>query len=85
MSPEIKKFKAGLSRQYACLTLHRPSNVDRFEDLEPVVKALQDISQNIPVVFPCHPKTRSRLEEFGLMTGMQEPVLQRSGSGLLCP
>jgi len=79
------KFKAGLPREYACLTLHRTSNVDRFEDLEPVVQALQGISQNIPVVFPCHPRTRSRLEEFGLMNGMQEPVLQRSGSSLLCP
>ena len=73
MSPEIKKFKAGLSRQYACLTLHRPSNVDRFEDLEAIVKALQDIAQKIPVLFPCHPRTRARLEGFGLMSGMLEP------------
>ena len=39
----------------------------------PVVRALQDISQKIPVLFPCHPRTRARLEEFGLMSGMQEP------------
>ncbi len=72
-SPEMKRFKAGLPRQYACLTLHRPSNVDRRKDLEPIVQALQDISQKIPVVFPCHPRTRARLEEFGLMSGMREP------------
>ncbi len=72
-SREIMEFKAGLPRQYACFTLHRPSNVDRREDLEPVIQALQDICRKIPVVFPCHPRTRARLEEFGLMRGMRDP------------
>lgn len=70
---KMKEFKSGLPRQYACLTLHRPSNVDRREDLEPIVRALQDIAQKVPVIFPCHPRTRSRLEEFGLMQDMQDP------------
>ncbi len=67
---EMKEFKSRLPRQYACLTLHRPSNVDNREHMEPIVRALQDISQRIPVVFPCHPRTWSRLEEFGFLQDM---------------
>ena len=51
---------------YGMLTLHRPSNVDRREDLERVAIILKDISRRLPLVFPIHPRTRSRLESFGL-------------------
>ena len=51
---------------YGILTLHRPSNVDRREDLERVVAILEDISRRLPLVFPVHPRTRNRLETFGL-------------------
>ena len=70
---EMKDFKAKLPQLYACLTLHRPSNVDSKENLEPIVKALQDISLKIPVVFPCHPRTRAKLEVFDLVQDMQNP------------
>jgi UDP-N-acetylglucosamine 2-epimerase (non-hydrolysing) len=72
-SPEMQGFKALLPQQYACLTLHRPSNVDSREHLQPIIQSLQDISQKLPVVFPCHPRTKSRLEDLGLMQSMQDP------------
>lgn len=52
---------------YALLTLHRPSNVDKRKSLLKILKALNEISQRIPVVFPIHPRTRERLEEFDLL------------------
>ncbi len=56
----------GLSKHgYALVTLHRPSNVDRREDLERVVAILEGASLRLPVVFPIHPRTRSRLEGEG--------------------
>lgn len=51
---------------YALVTLHRPSNVDTPEMLERIAQALDNISQQIPVVFPVHPRTRQRLLDFGL-------------------
>ncbi len=66
-------FKRRLPEKYACLTLHRPANVDTAEDLGPIITALRDISAKIPVVFPCHPRTRARLEAFGLLAGMRDP------------
>jgi UDP-N-acetylglucosamine 2-epimerase (non-hydrolysing) len=54
-------------RRYVYVTLHRPSNVDARESLEAIVDALAVVSRSLPVVFPAHPRTRGRLEEFGLL------------------
>ncbi len=51
---------------YGVVTLHRPSNVDAPESLEVLCRQLIGISQDLPLIFPIHPRTRSRLEAFGL-------------------
>ena len=48
--------------EYALATLHRPSNVDEPAALERLLVALAEVSGRIPVVFPIHPRTRSRLD-----------------------
>jgi len=53
-------------RNYALLTLHRPSNVDCPQTLQRIVSALVQIQRDVPIVFPVHPRTLSRLTEFGL-------------------
>ncbi len=58
----------GLSpSEYAVLTLHRPSNVDDPETLGRILEAVEVIQQDLPLIFPAHPRTRARLAEFGLM------------------
>jgi UDP-N-acetylglucosamine 2-epimerase (non-hydrolysing) len=54
------------ANSYGVITLHRPSNVDRPETLAPLVEVLAEIGQNLPMVFPVHPRTRKNLENFGL-------------------
>lgn len=54
-------------KSYALLTLHRPSNVDEKESLLKIIKALNEIAQKIPIVFPAHPRTQKRLKEFDLL------------------
>ena len=56
--------------QYALVTLHRPANVDHREKLSELVLALGQIAGVIDVVFAIHPRTRSRLEEFGLLNAI---------------
>jgi len=51
---------------YAVVTLHRPANVDGREALERLLGALARIAEELPVVFPVHPRTRGRIESFGL-------------------
>jgi UDP-N-acetylglucosamine 2-epimerase (non-hydrolysing) len=58
----LKSFLLG-KEQYAVLTLHRPSNVDRKEDLCRVWSAIQGVAAEVPVLFPVHPRTRNRIEE----------------------
>lgn len=52
--------------EYVVLTLHRPANVDNMKILSDILNTLSEIGQKIPVVFPCHPRTKKNLEQFGL-------------------
>jgi len=57
----------GLSpRAYAVCTLHRPSNVDDPEVLGGLIGALGDLSRELPVIFPVHPRTRKVIAGAGL-------------------
>ena len=62
--------------QYAVLTLHRPSNVDSPDRLVPILDAINVIAERIPVVFPIHPRTASRLNGMNLHRGIRtaEPM-----------
>jgi UDP-N-acetylglucosamine 2-epimerase (non-hydrolysing) len=51
---------------YAVLTLHRPSNVDDPGRLAGLIGAMAEVAKRLPVVFPCHPRTRQRLDALGL-------------------
>jgi UDP-N-acetylglucosamine 2-epimerase (non-hydrolysing) len=53
-------------REYAVLTLHRPSNVDEPEMFGRMLDGVEAILDRCPVVFPVHPRTRKRLAEFGM-------------------
>ncbi|MBA3315004.1 MAG: UDP-N-acetylglucosamine 2-epimerase (non-hydrolyzing) [Planctomycetaceae bacterium] len=50
-------------KKYAVLTLHRPSNVDDAEALGRLLVALRRIQEEVPVIFPVHPRTRAKLAE----------------------
>ena len=51
---------------YGVVTLHRPSNVDQKETLEPLLAILREVSQSLPLVVALHPRTRGNIERFGL-------------------
>jgi UDP-N-acetylglucosamine 2-epimerase (non-hydrolysing) len=55
-------------RRYVLVTLHRPSNVDEKDSLEALLGVLGRLSEERPVLFPVHPRTRSRITEFSLET-----------------
>jgi UDP-N-acetylglucosamine 2-epimerase (non-hydrolysing) len=51
---------------YAVITLHRPSNVDRKEILEQFCTNIIALSKSIPLCFPIHPRTKKQLIEYDL-------------------
>lgn len=56
------------SQRYGVVTLHRPSNVDDPATLSQLLDALNRIAQDLPLVFPVHPRTRANLERLGKKT-----------------
>jgi len=61
--------------RYILVTLHRPSNVDEPETLTEIMAALMEISRKIPVLFPVHPRTRSRISTLNLNRSNDRLVL----------
>jgi UDP-N-acetylglucosamine 2-epimerase (non-hydrolysing) len=64
--PALRALKMKLGR-YIFLTLHRPSNVDRRENLAEIVEALNRISKEYPIAFPVHPRTGKMLASHGIV------------------
>ena len=48
---------------YGVLTLHRPSNVDDAAVFERILAALATIADEVPILFPVHPRTRPRIAQ----------------------
>lgn len=72
-----KTPKTGMARhnhaeKYAVLTLHRPANVDEKEKLMDILGAVIEISKDIPVYFPCHPRTAKSIKIFKLKTWLKK-------------
>jgi UDP-N-acetylglucosamine 2-epimerase (non-hydrolysing) len=62
---------------FGVLTLHRPSNVDDPQVLRRLLTTLQRISEQVPLVFPVHPRTLSRIEAAGLDPLLASPRILR--------
>lgn len=43
---------------YGLVTLHRPSNVDEDASLSRLLTVLRDLSTELPLIFPVHPRSR---------------------------
>ena len=60
-------ISASQLRSFALITLHRPSNVDTKEILEPLMCFLIDeVSNDMHIIWPIHPRTQKQLKTFGL-------------------
>ncbi len=70
-SATIKK-QFDIPKKYGLITLHRPSNVDRKETLQPLIKCLHRISKRCHLVFPVHPRTQNNLQIMGLWQKLED-------------
>lgn len=59
-------------KEFILITLHRPSNVDQKNTLQSFVDIFKDTSPKIEMVWPVHPRSKSRAEEFGLWEDLQQ-------------
>ena len=72
----VERLPKGIPDRYALVTLHRPSNVDDVEWLRSLLDMLLEISRDVPVLFPAHPRTRGRIAEAGIELGNGSSSLQ---------
>jgi UDP-N-acetylglucosamine 2-epimerase (non-hydrolysing) len=70
--------------RYLVLTTHREENVDSPSALADIVESVVRVVEELrlPVVFPVHPRTMSRLERFGLMDRLRSMEQVRLTEGL---
>jgi UDP-N-acetylglucosamine 2-epimerase (non-hydrolysing) len=61
-----QQFRQAGNGRFGLVTLHRPSNVDDPVLLKSILVSLDDISGEIPLILPTHPRTRSRIQDFGI-------------------
>jgi UDP-N-acetylglucosamine 2-epimerase (non-hydrolysing) len=60
--------KFGVSpNEYALITLHRPSNVDVFENAKMFVEVVRNLSDSVDVIFPIHPRTKKQFIEYDIL------------------
>lgn len=64
-NPEIQKLHSN-ETAYALVTLYRPSNVDDPKMLTDIIVTLGEISQDLPLIFPIHPRTKKKISNFGM-------------------
>ena len=57
---------------FAALTLHRPANVDNPAVFGRILDALEVIQNDMPIIFPIHPRTHRNLKSFHLDKRFEE-------------
>jgi len=50
-------------KEYIVMTLHRPANVDEEQQLKTMIDEIISHSENLPLVFPVHPRTAKILQQ----------------------
>lgn len=58
-------------KNYALITLHRPSNVDDRDTFQGLISTISHLSNHMDVVFPMHPRTFNRAKEMDLMKDLE--------------
>ncbi|GAB3100092.1 UDP-N-acetylglucosamine 2-epimerase (non-hydrolyzing) [Aestuariicella hydrocarbonica] len=63
-------------KEYGLVTLHRPSNVDDPKVLSSLVETLLNISKDLKLVFPVHPRTLKQLQLYDLLQVLEQSDIQ---------
>ncbi len=80
----LRQMRIPEGARFALLTLHRPSNVDDARSLGRLLKALNEIAAQVPILFPAHPRTQERLEKFGLSSAVRQGWQTADRGVLMC-
>lgn len=71
--------------QYIVMTLHRPANVDEEDHLKELLGSIMSASENLPVIFPVHPRTAKNIRKFYGLNESEQTDLPFSNLHLIEP
>jgi UDP-GlcNAc3NAcA epimerase len=57
------------NRPFVLATIHRPENTDHPDRLKTILQGLTEVSHELPVILPLHPRTRARLKSLESFDG----------------
>jgi UDP-GlcNAc3NAcA epimerase len=60
--------------RYVLATIHRAENTNRKDRLSAIVDGLLELSRNLVVVWPIHPRTRAVLRDIGKLRSVEESL-----------
>ena len=56
---------------YYLVTLHRAENTDNPKRLKSILRALNEIGKDVPIILPLHPRTKKMMKVYHLFSGTQ--------------
>ena len=65
-----------IEQKFVLVTAHRAENVDNFESLSNIMRAITDISKQFKVIVSLHPRTKDKLKKFGIL-GTKNVILSK--------
>lgn len=71
--------EGGAYSQYALLSFHRTENVDNKHIAANVMSAINNVAEDMPVVFPLHPRTRDQFTKHGIFISNKVKVIDPVG------
>lgn len=77
-----QKFNLELHK-YVLVTLHRPSNVDKKDQLIKLIDLLNTMAEKRKVLFPIHPRTKNNLASFNLLDKINPNLILTDPIGYL--
>lgn len=64
--PSVWKEQNLKEKGYLVITMHRPANVDGEERLKAYIGQILESSEQLPIIFPIHPRTAQVFEKLGI-------------------
>jgi UDP-N-acetylglucosamine 2-epimerase (non-hydrolysing) len=66
IKPKIWDQIGLIDKNYIVMTLHRPANVDKDEELKNLIFEIVKNCNDLPIIFPVHPRTQKIIETIGI-------------------
>lgn len=60
------EHRDGQKKDFILCTIHREENTNNIQNLKEIIQALNELNKKFEVVLPLHPRTKKKIDEFGL-------------------